>query len=81
MDLYRIIDTLLEERNRLDRLIRSLEAIGPPRPAKGAKGKKKIELRGKPARRAMDPAGRSDVSERMKRYWANRREAANPPES
>ncbi|MDQ1472849.1 MAG: hypothetical protein QOJ99_4329 [Bryobacterales bacterium] len=78
MDLYRIIDTLLEERNRLDRLIRSLEAMGPPRPAN--RQKKKAELRGKPARRAMDPVGRSEVSERMKRYWAERRAAAPPPE-
>jgi hypothetical protein len=69
MDLDGIIRELFEERKRLDRLIQMLEqqgSDGSPRPAKGRRGRK-----------SMDGAARREVSERMKQYWAKRREQGN----
>jgi hypothetical protein len=67
MDLDGIIRELLDERKRLDRMIRALENQGPggssPRRSKGRQGRK-----------SMDGAARQQVSERMKQYWAKRRE-------
>ena len=66
MDLYRIIGDLVQERNRIQRIIESLEAMGEtgkaPRPQPAARG-----------RRSMDQAARKEVSDRMKAYWAKRR--------
>lgn len=77
MDLYRIIDELVEERDRIQRIILSLEqmrddgdvAVATPRKRRGRKG--------------MDKSARQDVSERMKRYWARRRgmEVGEVPQS
>jgi hypothetical protein len=71
MDLYRIIHELVEERDRLQRIIESLEGMNstarPQAPSTGSR-------RG---RKSMDSAAREEVSERMKRYWARRRAARN----
>jgi hypothetical protein len=69
MDLYRIIGDLVEERNRLQRIIESLEAMDgivakPARSRPATRGRK-----------SMDNAARKEVSERMKLYWAKRRAA------
>jgi hypothetical protein len=66
MDLYRIISELVQERDRLVQLIQSLEehAGGV---ARGVKGKRR-------GRKSMDRVARQQVSERMKRYWEQRRE-------
>ena len=67
MDLYRIIFELVQERNRLQRIIESLERVGfegevrPPGPGK------------RRGRKSMDEKAREEVSARMKRYWARRR--------
>jgi hypothetical protein len=69
MDLYRIIGDLVDERNRLQRIIESLEAMD------GVAAK---PARSRPAtrgRKSMDNAARKEVSERMKLYWAKRRAA------
>jgi hypothetical protein len=67
MELYRIIRELLQERNRLQRIIESLEEMKPS-------GKIKLRPEGKRrGRKSMDRAARDEVSERMKRYWAQRR--------
>jgi hypothetical protein len=60
MDLYRIIGELIRERARLTRIIESLEH-----------GATSLDRR---ARKPMDSAARQELSERMKRYWAKRRE-------
>jgi hypothetical protein len=69
MDLDGIIRDLIAERNRLDRLIRELQKpekrLSPAVPAKSRRGRK-----------FMDGPARKEVSERMKRYWAKRREEA-----
>jgi hypothetical protein len=60
MDLYRIIGELIRERARLTRIIESLEHGEISRVRR--------------ARKPMDSAARRELSERMKRYWAKRRE-------
>jgi hypothetical protein len=76
MDLYRIIRELVQERDRLQRIIDSLEEMKlfgklPAKPDPKRRGRK-----------SMDPAARTEVSERMTRYWAQRkaRENANEEE-
>ena len=69
MDVYHAIRELTEERDRLDALIAILEAhleadsTSDRGPAKSRRGRK-----------AMTTAERLKVSERMRRYWAARRE-------
>lgn len=67
MDLYRIINELDQERERLTRIIESLEGMMPSgkTPARPA-GKRR-------GRKSMDDAARREVSERMKLYWEGRR--------
>jgi hypothetical protein len=67
MDIDRVIRDLNEERKRLERIIESLEAM-----AKSGTGYLRPPSRR--GRKFMDSAGRQEVSERMKRYWARRRE-------
>jgi len=68
MDLYRIINELLEERDRVNRIIESLELMteeGPP-----------VKTPRKRGRKRMDASARKSVSLRMKQYWAKRRATA-----
>jgi len=67
MDLYRIIFELVQERNRVQRIIESLEGMSteddvPVRAPRKRRGRK-----------SMDQKAREEVSARMKRYWARRR--------
>ena len=77
MDLYRIIEELVQERNRLQRIIESLEAMDVVT-GKPARGRPPGAGRGR-----MGTAARKQVSARMKSYWAKRREQekAAPPET
>jgi hypothetical protein len=68
MDLYRIIGELVKERDRLQRIIESLESV------EGTTDKPGRVRRTARGRKSMDAAGRREVSERMKLYWAKRRE-------
>ena len=69
MDLYKALQELHAEKEKLDRVIASLEELqrtaGPaptsPKPAK------------RRGRKSMNPAERQEVSERMRKYWAARR--------
>jgi hypothetical protein len=71
LDLYKTIQILNDERERLDKLIAYLEQI------KASKGE---SLRRKPpgrrGRKGMGPAERKQISARMKKYWAARRASA-----
>jgi hypothetical protein len=67
MELDVLIRKLTEERAKLDSVIESLEQL---RKAVNETGKKLGKKRG---RKFMDEAGRKEVSERMKKYWAARR--------
>ncbi len=71
MDLYKAIEDLYAEKEKLERVIASLEdlqrAAGggiPPMPKSGKR-------RG---RKSMNADERQEVSARMKKYWAGRRE-------
>ena len=65
-DLYRIIRELVDERDKLDRIITSIEQMI----LSGETSEPALKRRG---RKSMDSAARKQVSERMKRYWAKRR--------
>ena len=66
-----MIYELVQERNRIQRIIESLEnASRGERPP--GQGKRR-------GRKNMDRAAREEVSERMKRYWAKRRAKQNSP--
>jgi hypothetical protein len=70
MDVYRIIRELVQERDRLQRIIESLEEMRP-------NGRAQVRSEGKRrGRKSMDHAAREEVSERMKRYWAQRKAKA-----
>ena len=74
MDLYRIIRELVLERDRLQRIIDSLEEMKhDPAPVRAEGAKRR-------GRKSMDRAAREEVSQRMKRYWAQRKaeRAAHP---
>src|ERR1035437_151266 len=70
MDLYKAIQDLYAEKEKLERIIASLEELqrttGPlpvlPKPAK------------RRGRKSMNPSERQEVSERMRKYWASRRQ-------
>jgi hypothetical protein len=70
MDLDAIIRELLAEHKKLDNLIRTLEKKGPG--GAGPQPKRR-------GRKFMDSAGRREVSERMRQYWAKRREQQGAP--
>jgi len=66
MDLQKTIDFLRGEKDRLERVIASLEelqsavTVAPPQ-------------KKRPGRKSMSAEERQEVAERMKRYWAGRR--------
>jgi hypothetical protein len=69
MDLSKTIAELYQEKTRLDRVIASLEQLGVetfPVPVDGPRRGRKF----------MSPEERHEVSERMRRYWAERRASA-----
>jgi hypothetical protein len=64
MDYLAAIRALYLERQRLDKAIATLEAL--------SKGEQ-VEPISRRGRKSMPEAERAKVSERMKRYWASRR--------
>ena len=69
MDLFKAIQELYAEKERLERVIASLEELqrsagAVPAVTEGVKRR---------GRKFMDPKERQEVSERMKKYWAARR--------
>jgi hypothetical protein len=69
MDLYKAIQELYSEKERLERVIASLEELqrtagSSTEPPSGLKRR---------GRKSMPPVEREQVSERMKAYWAARR--------
>jgi hypothetical protein len=71
LDLYKTIRVLSEERQRLDKLIASLELL---KASEGGNVRRKAP--GRRGRKGMSAAERKEISERMKKYWAARRAAA-----
>jgi hypothetical protein len=74
MDIFKTIQQLYEEKERLERVIASLEELQrtvgafpiPPQPRK------------RRGRKSMTASERLEVSERMKKYWENRRKPQDP---
>ena len=73
MDLYKAIQDLYAEKEKLERVIASLEelqraaeAVAPP-PSEAGKRR---------GRKSMGSKERQEVSERMKKYWAGRKKPA-----
>jgi len=70
MDLYKVIQHLNAEKEKLERVIASLEELqrfaGLPLPPAPGSGKGR-------GRKSMSPEERQKVSERMKKYWSSRR--------
>jgi hypothetical protein len=70
MDLYKAIQDLYAEKEKLERVIASLEELQrtagtvPVLP-------KPVKRRG---RKSMNSSERQEVSERMRKYWASRRD-------
>jgi hypothetical protein len=69
MDLFKAIQELYAEKERLERVIASLEELqrsagAVPAVTEGVKRR---------GRKFMDPKERQEVSDRMKSYWAARR--------
>ena len=69
MDVFYAIKSLFEEKKRIERQIAVLEAR--LQVEQGANGTRR--RRGRPS---MSPDERRQVSERMRRYWEERRKAA-----
>ena len=73
MDLYKAIQDLYKEKEKLERVIASLEELQraggsvPEMP-------KAVKRRG---RKSMNSTERKEVSERMRKYWASRRQGPN----
>ena len=67
MDVSKVIRDLVLKRELIDRAISELEGLQTP--ATNADGSPMPKRRG---RKGMGPEERREVSERMKRYWANR---------
>ena len=70
MDLTEIIRTLYAEKAKVEHSIAALEALDPSHKS----GPNPERRRG---RKFMGEEERQQVSERMKRYWASRRETVN----
>jgi len=77
MDLYKAIQDLYAEKEKLERVIASLEELQrsagtlPPLP----------KAAGRRGRKSMSPEERQEVSERMKKYWEGRRHGGEDGDS
>jgi hypothetical protein len=73
MDLYKAIQDLYAEKEKLERVIASLEEL--QRTADSAPVlPRSVKRRG---RKSMNSSERQEVSERMRKYWAARRSDKN----
>ncbi len=77
MDLYRAIQELYEEKDRLERVIASLEELQRTTDVLG----EMPPLPKRRGRKGMSSQERLEVSERMKNYWAGRRKEPRRPPS
>lgn len=74
MDLYKAIQDLYAEKEKLERVIASLEELQRSSGVLPASFSKPVKRRG---RKSMSSAERQEVSERMKKYWEGRRRSGN----
>jgi hypothetical protein len=69
MDLDKVIQKLYDERAKLDGIITSLEQL-----RQSASAVQKEVVKKRRGRKFMNEEDRKEVSERMKKYWAARRQ-------
>jgi seryl-tRNA synthetase len=75
MDLSKTIQDLYAEKEKLERVIASLEEL-----QRAADANSQVMGRSKRrGRKSMGSEERQEVSERMKKYWAGRRVGKKPP--
>ena len=74
MDLHKAIQDLYAEKERLERVIASLEEL---QRSTGALPGLPVSA-GRRGRKSMGSKERQEVSERMKRYWEGRRQTGGP---
>ena len=70
MDLYKVIQDLYAEKEKLERVIASLEELQHSGGALPTEHK----AAGRRGRKSMSSGERKEVSERMKKYWETRRQ-------
>jgi hypothetical protein len=70
MDLYKAIQDLYAEKEKLERVIASLEELQRSAGTAPVAPLKALKRRG---RKSMSSEERQEVSERMRKYWADRR--------
>jgi len=68
VDLNKTVTDLRAERDKLEAVIKELEALNGIR-------QDGVRIRSPRGRKSMGEAERREVSERMKKYWAKRRKA------
>ena len=74
MNLYKAIQYLAAEKEKLERVIASLEELQRSATLGAAVAASAVKRRG---RKSMSSAEREEVSKRMKKYWASRRRREN----
>ncbi|HTS28987.1 MAG TPA: hypothetical protein VMH81_24115 [Bryobacteraceae bacterium] len=74
MDLYKAIQNLYAEKEKLEQVIASLEEL------QRSAGKVPVEAKSgkRRGRKSMGAKERKEVSERMKKYWESRRAGKGP---
>jgi hypothetical protein len=78
MDLYKAIQDLYAEKEKLERVIASLEELQRTAGAMPVLPPKAPKRRG---RKSMSSEERQEVSERMRKYWAGRRKNEPTPDA
>ena len=78
MDLYKAIQDLYAEKEKLERVIVSLEDL---QRAAGGSVPPMPKIAKRRGRKSMNAAERQEVSARMKKYWASRRKSKNSREA
>jgi hypothetical protein len=78
MDLYKAIQDLYAEKEKLERVIQSLEELQRANSEGGLVLPVKAGRRR--GRKSMSDSERQEVSDRMKKYWEARRKQARPPD-
>jgi hypothetical protein len=74
MDLYKAIQDLYAEKEKLERVIASLEEL--QRAAEAVSSPPSADSGKRRGRKSMGSKERQEVSERMKKYWAGRKKPA-----
>jgi len=75
MDLFKAIQELYEEKQRIDEVIAHLESLSANRAGLGELPGAPLAIRHRRGRKSMGAEERLEVSRRMKDYWAKRRKA------